>query len=196
MAVEAAIQIAGLWTGMPDRVRLWAVTWAGFWPGLLGDWQPNFPLQPLAMFATYWIVHAGLAHLFGNVAAVLWFSWRIGPDLRPMQTLEIWLGSVLGGAITFGFLSESISPMIGASGGVFGLCGAFVILDHYERRQMSGARAAIFRTALICTAILVLSQIDLALRDAVLAWQAHLGGFIVGALLTFLIVPANDVRQT
>ena len=37
---------------------------------------------------------------------------------------------------------------------------------------------------LVCAGILILSLIDFVLRDALLAWQAHLGGFVAGAVLT------------
>ncbi len=189
VAVEAALWLLGLWTGSPGRLRVWATGLAGFWPGLLGDWQPNYPFQPVVMFATYWLIHAGPGHLAGNLAVLGWFAWRTGPELRPVETLEIWMASVLGGAVAFGVMSESISPMIGASGGVFGLLGCHVALDHGTTRTDVGARAAWRRTALICAAILALSAVDFVLRDAVLAWQAHLGGFLTGALLTWTIVP-------
>lgn len=184
VAVEAAIWILGPSMGGEARLRGTLITHAGFWPGLLGDWQANFPLQPVSMFATYWLLHAGPAHLAGNLAVIAWFAVRAGPDLRRTESVEIWMASVLGGGIAFGILSRSIQPMIGASGGVFGLLGAYLALDHAATRAADGARRAALRSGAICGVLLVLSVVDFALRGGVLAWQAHLGGFVTGAVLT------------
>ena len=182
--VEAAIWGLGFWTGSLDRARAVVVNWAGFWPGVLGGWDPTFRLQPLTMFFTYWLVHSGPIHLLGNLSVMAWFAVRIGPDLDRSQTLQIWMASILGGAVAFGALSQSLTPMVGASGGVFGLLGAYTVIDHAERARDGGSRAAGIRTALVCAGILILSLIDFVLRDALLAWQAHLGGFVAGAVLT------------
>lgn len=184
VAVEAAIWSVGAATGSPGRLRLWLIQYAGFWPGLMGDWQSNFRLQPVTMFATYWIVHGGLLHLLGNLGALIWLGVRLVPDLRPLDTCGIWVASVLGGAVAFALLHSGPSPMIGASGGVFGLLGAWTVLDHRETRRGSSRRGALLRTAAICGAVLALSVLDVVLRQAALAWQAHLGGFLAGAALT------------
>ena len=44
---------------------MWLIEYLGFWPGLMGDWQSNFRLQPVTMFATYWVVHGGLVRSEG-----------------------------------------------------------------------------------------------------------------------------------
>lgn len=193
VAIEATIWGVGTWIGSVDRLRLWVVSGAGFWTGLLGDWQANFPGQPVTMFATYWLIHSGPTHLLGNLLMIFWFARRIGPDLRPVEMLEIWLASILGGAIMFGLLSQSCSPMIGASGGVFGLLGAFVVIAHAEVRHASSRRAAILQTVALCVGIMALSLVDFTLRNAVLAWQTHLGGFLAGAIVTWTIVPENRI---
>lgn len=184
ITAEVAVWLLGGAAGSEASARLWLVGRLGFWPGLLGDWQSNFRLQPITMFATYWLIHAGPIHLAGNIALIGWFARQIGPALRPSETVEIWVGSVLGGGIAFGALSHSFSPMIGASGGAFGLLGAYVAIDHVDSLRTRGVRYARIRTGIICIVILTLSLVDFTLRDAVLAWQAHLGGFVTGLVLT------------
>lgn len=191
VAVEAAIWIVGLATGSPGRLRMWLIQYAGFWPGLMGDWQSNFRLQPVSMFATYWIVHGGLVHLLGNLGGLAWLAPRLSSDLTLLETCEVWVASVMGGAIAFALLHHGPTPMIGASGGVFGFLGAFAVIDHRAARRRTTARQASLRTAMICLAILVLSLLDLALRQAALAWQAHLGGFLAGVVLTATIDTAG-----
>lgn len=183
VGVEIAIWIAGQTTGAPGRLRLWLIEYLGFWPGLMGDWQSNFRLQPVTMFATYWVVHGGLVHLLGNLGGLVWLGARLAPDLRPLETCEIWAASVMGGAIVFALLHTGSAAMIGASGGVFGLLGAWAVFDHRETRRRTSLRRAALRSAGICIAVLLLSVLDAALRQSALAWQAHLGGFLAGAAL-------------
>ena len=133
----------------------------------------------------------GPLHLAGNLLVLAWFALRMGPDLRRSETIEIWMGAVLGGALAFALLSQSSAPMIGASGGVFGLLGAYVVIDHNDRHRDAGRRAAVLRTALVCGTLLILSLVDFTLRDSVLAWQAHLGGFVTGAALTLALAPTG-----
>ncbi|ETX13229.1 hypothetical protein OCH239_12690 [Roseivivax halodurans JCM 10272] len=148
------------------------------------------------MFLTYWLVHSGPGHLLGNLAVLTWFSLSIGPRLRRRETWEIWIISVFGGALAFGYLSTSYSPAIGASGGVFGLLGAFIVLDFRAARGRSGLARAGARTAGICALIVMLSFLDYLLRDAILAWQAHLGGFFAGAALTWAILARSGKTPT
>ena len=192
--VESAIWILGLATGNPARLRMTLIHLAGFWPGLLGNWQPNFPFQPVTMFFSYWMIHAGPGHLAGNLAVLAWFAYRIGPALRPIETCEIWGASVLGGAAAFGLLAPSYAPMIGASGGVFGLLGSFVVIDFRIARSRQNLASASMRTLAVCTALIALSILDYVLRDAVLAWQAHMGGFLTGAAIK-AATPHQNLKQ-
>lgn len=187
IAIEVAIWLLGFATGSVGRARLWVAQYAGFWPGLLHDWQPNFRFQPIVMFATYWLIHSGPVHLLGNLGVMAWLGQRLSPALSPMSTWAIWFASVLGGAAVFGLLSHAANPMIGASGGVFGLLGAYVVVDYLAARRSRPPLRAAAQTAAICVAIVLLSMVDLIMRHAVLAWQTHLGGFLAGAAVTVAV---------
>jgi membrane associated rhomboid family serine protease len=65
--IEATLLAAdfGL-VGIP-RLRELAYQYGGFWVGLLGTWQPNYPSQPYLMFGTYAFLHGGPLHLLVNM---------------------------------------------------------------------------------------------------------------------------------
>ena len=161
----------------PRPWRLLAYGYGGFWRGLLGDWQANYPGQPVLMFLTYAALHADLGHLVGNVATLLYLGPAVAHRVGTRRMLAILALSVPGGAAGFALLSASAQPMVGASGAIFGLAGALL---RQERVERIAARAA---TAPVWWAALGLMALNLGLwvlMDGQLAWEAHAGGMATG----------------
>lgn len=158
------------------RWRGWAVENAGFWIGLLRDWQPNWPGQPLAMFATYSLVHADPGHMLGNVGALAWLGPPLARRLGAARFALVWLLCAVAGGAAFALLAQTPQPMVGASGAVFGLLGADAATRH---RLAPSAR----RLGGVVILFVVLNVLSLALQGGLLAWQAHLGGFAAGLAL-------------
>lgn len=167
------------------RWRALALQNGAFWPGLLRSWQPNYPAQPALMFATYAFLHTGPLHLLGNMTALLWLGPHLVRRLGQAGFATLWLLSAAGGAFGFALLSDTPAPMVGASGAVFGLLGGFVMLDYRDRRDVS---AVLNMTG----ALALLNLITLVLEGGVLAWQTHLGGYAVGALIVAALGPDTD----
>jgi membrane associated rhomboid family serine protease len=149
----------------------------GFWAGLLRDWRPNYALQPATMFVTYAFLHSGPGHLAGNMLG-LWVLGQVAlARLRPAGFLWLYLVSVLGGGLGFGLLSASAQPMVGASGALFGLAGAWAAWDWQAARASGG------RIWPVLAAILALTLLNLLFwlaAGGLLAWETHLGGFVAG----------------
>lgn len=168
----------GLWGTARWRMIAWAN--GGFWAGLLQDWQPNYPFQPLAMFATYGFLHAGVAHFALNMLTLFSVGTPIADRLGQGRFLALYAASLIGGAAGFAALSDIAAPMVGASGALFGLIGAWIAWD-YDQRRRDGAPLGP-----IAQSLLWLVFLNLALwwaMDGHLAWQTHLGGFLAGAAL-------------
>jgi rhomboid protease GluP len=184
-AVELALQAADHGLIGTSHWRSLCYQYAGFWPGLLFDWQPNYRAQPVVMFFSYGFLHAGLGHLGGNMLTLLLFGHVLQPDLGN-RAIGLVLGvSSLGGALVFGLLSQNPAPMVGASGAIFGLIGAWMVLHRAERQ----ARALPPRSLALLAGFLVLNLVFWWASDGWLAWQAHLGGFLAGAGLTLYLRP-------
>ena len=116
------------------------------------------------------------------------------PHIPSTRESALWIGFYVALAIVFALLHTGSAAMIGASGGVFGLLGAWAVFDHRETRRRTSLRRAALRSAGICIAVLLLSVLDAALRQSALAWQAHLGGFLAGAA-AFQIYRARRPRS-
>ena len=115
-------------------------------------------------------------------------SWSKGRALGRMIAAQAGAGAMLllfficaiGGGIAFAWLSETQIPAIGASGAVFGFLG----LWQYWEAMIRRARNQSLRPVIGTVFALVLINVLLALyMQGLLAWQAHLGGFVAGVAM-------------
>lgn len=165
------------------RLRALAYDYGGFWPGLLRDWQPNFALQPVVMFVSYGFLHAGLIHLGVNMMTLWSLSRGVYDRAGARGFAAIYGFSILGGAVGYALLASNLAPMVGASGGLFGLAGALLGFSYAERRSQNVGLWPIGR------AVILLTLLNLVLWWAMrgqLAWQTHLGGFVAGWVVALL----------
>lgn len=156
----------------------------GFWTGLLHDWQPNFTAQPATMFITYGFLHAGFWHLTMNMVTLWSFGLAIIDRVGQIRFSILYLVSMLGGAVAFGTLSSAVAPMVGASGALFGLVGAWLI---WEARA---CRAEGLSPVPVLWSVLWLVLLNIVLWWATsgrLAWETHLGGALFGAVAGLFI---------
>lgn len=130
--------------------------------------------------------HYGLAHVamngLGYVQSAPFVARRVG-DLR---FLLIFFLSALGGAVAFVVINpESEIGAVGASGAICGLFGAYFLATRPTPRaaladpQVRGAIVSFLGVNVVLFALLPLP----------IAWEAHLGGFIAGALGYLALAP-------
>jgi membrane associated rhomboid family serine protease len=196
VAVEAALLAAdfGL-VGVP-RLRELAYQYGGFWVGLLGTWQPNYPSQPYLMFVTYAFLHGGPLHLLVNMLTLYSLGRLVISRVGQAQFLLLYVVSALGGALGFAALTSEFRPMVGASGALFGLVGAWIAWDYVDRYTFSEPLLPVLRPILI---LVVLNVVLYYAMGGHLAWETHLGGFLAGFFGAFLIDPRSrrpDGRQS
>lgn len=109
-----------------------------------------------------------------------------GQNLEPLlgrwRFLALYLISGFGGSVAAAVIDPSIST-VGASGGVFGLMAALLIIGRHIGANVTG--------------ILVVLGINFVFGLVVggIAWQAHLGGVLVGALVAFIYTRTRKPRQ-
>lgn len=149
-----------------------------FWAGLLYNWRPNYPGQPVTMFLSYAFLHGGIWHLTGNMLCLFVLGRRLMDRLPPRSFFLLYLVSAVGGGLGFGLLSQSPAPMVGASGALFGLAGALIWLEAAERRRFGTPIWPVFGVIL---GLVVLNAMMWLALAGVLAWETHLGGFVAGA---------------
>jgi membrane associated rhomboid family serine protease len=112
-----------------------------------------------------------------DIAFNMWALYLVGPALEQVlgrvRFLAVYLLSAVGGSVLFYYLAPQNAPALGASGAVFGLFAAWLVV---ARRLRLDSRW-----------ILMVIGINLVFSFAyrgTIAWQDHVGGLIVGALIT------------
>jgi rhomboid family protein len=140
-------------------------------------------------------LHGSWFHLIGN----MWFLWLFGNNVEDsmgrVRYVMFYLLSGLGAAATQTLLSPtSAVPMVGASGAISGVMGAYVILYPTVQVHMLVV-LVVFITRIVVPAYLMLGYwflLQLLQGTATLgstggvAFWAHVGGFLAGAGLIFL----------
>lgn len=176
----------GIW-GFPDW-RTHVYRHGAFWPGLLRDWQPLFAQQPWLMFASYGFLHAGLGHLLVNLITLVSLGRAILREMGLWRFLTVYGVALFGGAMAFAGFGPSHSPMVGASGALFGLAGAIVAWNAHDAWLAGESNGRVSRLIFVPTfALAVLNAVMYALLDGQMAWEAHLGGYVAGAMAALLV---------
>jgi rhomboid protease GluP len=186
VAIEATLTLADY--GLIDFPRLRQTTYAygSFWPGLLNNWKPNFAGQPTVMFVTYGFLHASPSHLIVNMITL----WSLGNVVTARVGtggfILLYGASMIGGSLGYALLASGVQPMVGASGALFGLAGgllAWGYLDRYTLHQ------GLWPIAQAVALLIALNLILWWVMAGQLAWQTHLGGFLTGWLMAFIVDP-------
>jgi membrane associated rhomboid family serine protease len=152
------------------------------------------PERVLLPLLTSIFLHSGWLHLIGN----MWFLWVFGDNLEDhlghSHYLLFYLVCGIGAGIahTIANLSSTL-PAVGASGAISGVMGAYIVLFPRSRVLTLVPLLFIFFTVQLPAVVLLgywfliqfLSGVSsLGTRTAGgVAWWAHVGGFVLGALL-------------
>ncbi len=142
-------------------------------------------------WVTSMFLHANASHLFFNMLALYFFGRVLEEEVSTKQWLGIYFISGLAGNLAYGLTSSA--PAVGASGCIFGILGAAMLLKPKEL-----IRIYIFPLPLGFIAILyILTQAALAaipVADVGIAYMAHIGGLVAGSALMFLYSPKKAGR--
>ena len=184
--IELVLQLADYGFLANTGLRSRAYEYAGFWPGLMHGWQPNYPSQPYVMFLSYALLHGGAAHLVVNMITLISLGQAVCERVGSFGFTAVYAAAVLGGALIFGLLTRSTQPMVGASGGLFGLAGAVLAWNYIDRFN---AHRRLWPVARVILLLVALNLVMWWVLDGLLAWQTHLGGFVSGWIAALLIDP-------
>jgi membrane associated rhomboid family serine protease len=129
-------------------------------------------------------MHANLVHIALNMYALFLFGPTLEAALGRVRFAVLYLLSALGGCAASYAFSAPNQTSLGASGAVFGLLGAFFVVNRRLGRETSG--------------LVVLIGINFGFSFLVrgIDWRAHLGGMIVGALMALVLAYAPRQHRT
>lgn len=129
--------------------------------------------------------HVDLWHIGFNMLAL----WFLGPQLEQAigrtRFLALYLVSALAGSTLVYWLADPSGSTIGASGAVFGLMGALLVIAF----KVGGNLQPILGWIGINFLITLVGR-------GFISWQGHLGGFLGGVLIAAVIVYAPRTRRT
>lgn len=135
-------------------------------------------------------LHGGLTHLGFNMYALYLFGPSLEREVGSLPFAAMYVASALAGGAAY-YVSDPHGVAVGASGAIFGLFGAWLVAS-YRGRHTSMGRANLRHMLVLLGLNLVIGF----LPGTNIAWQAHLGGLVGGAVIAFVwSLPALRNRQ-
>ncbi len=156
-------------------------------------------VAPPATLVTYQFLHAGWLHLLGNLVFLWIYGPRVEGTLGPGPWTVLLLACGVAAALAQAWPDPSSPlPMVGASGGISGLLGAYLFLHPRDELHGPGMQLPAWLVLVSWFGLqLLYSNWTDALAGAV-AFRAHVGGFACGLLLApvlhFLPLLSADAR--
>jgi len=172
----------------------------GFKPAYLStQYFPNIYTLFTSMF-----VHSGFLHIFGNMLVFFFMGMAFEQRIGAKKFLIIYLITGVCGALTHSLLNLSYPNnqiiLIGASGAIFGIMGAFAYSYPRDEVVMPVPIGIMFIMrikviyATIIFAALETFVVMLEVQDNT-AHFAHLGGLISGAVLAALLIKTRAEKE-
>jgi membrane associated rhomboid family serine protease len=185
----AAVTVAAWGIAAALNLSNLAIVWAGFIPVRAEGALADLPLAPFFLTPlTATLVHAGLLHLLFNMLMHLFCGRAVEGLLGGRQLLLLYLlGAYVAAGAQYAVEPLSEVPMVGASGAVSAVLGAYAMLFGRNRVKVANPMLAGLINSLWLMAAWIVLQLILGYtfgaQGTMIAIAAHIGGFLVGMLL-------------
>ena len=155
---------------------------------------------------TSMFLHGSWMHLIGN----MWFLWLFGNNVEDSMTrprfLVFYILSGLGAALLQVMIEpDSTIPMVGASGAISGVMGAYLVLYPRVRVFTLVPLGFIFTSIALPAWVMLIYWMGLQVlggftrigggEEGGVAFWAHVGGFVAGVVLVKIFERPDRVRQ-
>lgn len=148
----------------------------GLWPNGV-HYQHEYYRVFTAMF-----LHLNFLHIASNMITLLIIGPAVEVMLGKIRFLALYLVAGLGGNVLAYLITPAAQVGAGASGAIFGVMGAYVVLARLRRKPMGP--------------VVALIVINLVIGfSGNIEWQAHVGGLLVGAALALAFHYASTLRR-
>jgi membrane associated rhomboid family serine protease len=147
-------------------------------------------LMPAALVLRPWtiitnlFIHGSFWHLFANMLTFYFFGTYLSKLAGRSRFLLVYFGGGILGNIFYMFLGEPISIAIGASGAVFALAGALVMVVPQLKVLIFPIPAPVPLWVAVIGVFIVLTVLSGLLN---IAWEAHLGGLLAGLVAGYFL---------
>ncbi len=148
-----------------------------------GSWYPGVSDGAYWQLVTSMFSHVQIWHIGFNMLVLFLLGPQLEAVLGRARYLALYFVSGLAGSVCVYWFSGEGSATLGASGAIFGLMGALLIVVHKVGGNVQS--------------IVMWLGINAVLTFAFpnVSWQGHLGGFLGGALVTAIVVYAPKDRR-
>lgn len=185
----------------PAELQGFISTWGLVPARLLGDPQGTWETIFSSMF-----LHGGWFHILNNMWVLFIFGDNVEARMGGFRYLIFYLmGGIAAGLMQALILPDSSVPMIGASGAVAGVLGAYLVLFPQARIASLVPILFIFTVieipAVIYLLFWFLSQLYsgwLSIQGGAgsgIAWWAHIGGFLFGTFMVLFFARRRTYRN-
>ena len=160
----------------------------------------RFLANPAGDFLTLFtsmFMHAGWVHLLSNMLYLWIFGDNVEDRFGHIRFTVFYLVSGLAAtAAQLAFSTGSNIPNLGASGAIAGVLGAYILMFPQGKVNVLMGRGVIPMPALVVIGFWIVLQLfsgigsfatTTAVETGGVAYMAHIGGFIAGFVLTFLL---------
>jgi membrane associated rhomboid family serine protease len=176
-------------------IEQWAFVPSRFLADPIGD----FPTLFTSLF-----MHAGWLHLGGNMLYLWIFGDNVEDRFGRIPFIIFYL--ICGLAATFAqlaFNAGSDLPNLGASGAIAGVLGAYILLFPQGRIRVLQGQQVVQVSALIVIGLWIVLQLFSGIGSITnsadtggVAYVAHIGGFLAGILLAFVVRGRGQAQLT
>jgi len=165
---------------------------------LLANPSTDFPTIFTSMF-----MHAGWLHLGGNMLYLWIFGDNVEDSFGHLKFLIFYLLCGIAATLAqLAFSTGSNVPNLGASGAIAGVLGAYILLFPRGQVKVLMGRGVIPMPALVVIGLWIVLQfisgigsITNSAETGGVAYMAHIGGFLAGIILTFLLRATGTTQQ-
>lgn len=194
-----------LWQlGLDEAARQSVVKTWGTVPSILLGTEQSMNTNALLTLVTSLFIHANLAHLFGNLAYLLLFGIAVERALGSVRFTLLYLicGALASLIAAWQLGHASQTPVIGASGAVSAIIGAYLTLFPRASMVILLPLGLFIQFVKVSVLVVIGSWFTLQVlytwigpAFGMVAWWAHLAGFLSGLLLTLPAGPGTgDMR--
>jgi membrane associated rhomboid family serine protease len=184
----------GLWQALPLVTRSIIAFCIGLylfaWLTNLTSAEYRFGMSPIDVANGQWwrlftatFLHASIMHILFNMYALLVLGASLERVIGGLRFAAIYFMSALGGSVAALWFSPLDTISVGASGAIFGLMTATIVVG---RRLRIDTSQIIFWLGLNVVLGFFAPDID---------WRAHFGGAIVGALTAYVLAGSAHTSQ-
>ena len=157
---------------------------------LMGGFALAYGMIPIAIAQGEWwrlltstLLHGSILHLLFNMYALYWLGPQLERSLGHIRFAALYVLSALGGSVASYWFSDLRTVSVGASGAIFGLITATIVIGREMRTDVSQL------------VVLLGINVVIGFLQPGIDWRAHFGGAITGAAVAFIYTKGTRLNR-